>query len=84
MKRITFRADEALIASARRVAKARNTTLSALFREWLLECSAKLENVERPTGTIDSFIGLLAGKTEKIATIEEIEQASARGWSGKA
>lgn len=37
----------------------------------------------RPAGTIDSFVGLLAGKTKKIATIEEINAAAAQGWAGK-
>jgi len=37
----------------------------------------------RPTGTIESFIGLLDGKTDKTATIEEINQAAAAGWAGK-
>jgi hypothetical protein len=37
----------------------------------------------RPTETIDDFIGLLAGKTKKVATIEEINQATRDGWAGK-
>jgi bifunctional DNA-binding transcriptional regulator/antitoxin component of YhaV-PrlF toxin-antitoxin module len=32
----------------------------------------------RPAGTIVSFIGMLAGKTQKIATIEEINEATAQ------
>jgi antitoxin component of MazEF toxin-antitoxin module len=36
----------------------------------------------RPAGTIDGFLGLLAGKTKKIATIEEINEAAATGWAG--
>lgn len=36
----------------------------------------------KPNETIDGFLGLLAGKTEKVATIEEINQAIADGWSG--
>jgi antitoxin PrlF len=38
---------------------------------------------ERSTGTIDKFLGLLAGKTKKTATLEEINQAAAAGWAGK-
>lgn len=38
---------------------------------------------ERPAGTIASFIGLLAGKTQEVATIEEINDAAARGWADK-
>ncbi len=37
----------------------------------------------RPTGTIDDFIGLLAGKTKKIATLAEINEAAAAGWAGQ-
>ncbi len=38
---------------------------------------------ERPQGTIDDFIGMLAGKTAKIATLEEIQNAAAEGWAGR-
>lgn len=37
----------------------------------------------RPSGSIDSFLGLLAGKTKKIATLDEINQAAAAGWAGE-
>lgn len=37
----------------------------------------------RPTATIKDFIGLLAGRTKKVATIEEINEATAQGWAGK-
>ncbi len=37
----------------------------------------------RATGTISSFIGMLAGRTAKVATIEEINDASAQGWAGE-
>lgn len=37
----------------------------------------------RPSGKIDSFIGMLAGKTKKVATIEEINEAAAAGWAGR-
>lgn len=37
----------------------------------------------RPTGTINGFIGLLAGKTKKVATIEEINEAAASGRAGE-
>jgi len=36
----------------------------------------------RPSGTIDGFLGLLAGKTTKVASIEEINAAAAAGWAG--
>lgn len=37
----------------------------------------------RPSASIDGFLGLLAGKAKKVATIEEIEEAAARGWAGE-
>jgi len=37
----------------------------------------------RPAGTIDGFIGVLAGKSKKVATIEEINEAAAQGWAGQ-
>jgi antitoxin PrlF len=33
----------------------------------------------RPAGKIDTFLGLLAGKTKKIATLDEINAAAAAG-----
>ena len=33
----------------------------------------------RPSGKIDRFLGLLAGKTKKIATLDEINEAAAAG-----
>jgi bifunctional DNA-binding transcriptional regulator/antitoxin component of YhaV-PrlF toxin-antitoxin module len=35
------------------------------------------------TGTMDDFVGLLAGRTKKVATIEEINAATAQAWAGK-
>jgi antitoxin PrlF len=37
----------------------------------------------RAEGTIDAFIGLLANKTSKVATVEEINDAAADGWAGR-
>jgi hypothetical protein len=36
------------------------------------------------TSTINSFIGLLEHRTKKVATIEEINEATAQAWAGKA
>lgn len=33
--------------------------------------------------SIEDFFGLLAGKTRKIATIDEIDEAAASGWAGR-
>jgi antitoxin PrlF len=37
----------------------------------------------RAKGNIDDFIGCLAGKTSKVATLEEIEEAIQAGWAGE-
>lgn len=37
----------------------------------------------QPTGSIDGFLGLLAGKTRKVATIEEMNEAAAAAWAGQ-
>jgi len=37
----------------------------------------------RPTGAIEDFLGLLAGKTKKVATLEEIDEAEITGWAGE-
>lgn len=34
------------------------------------------------SGKVSDFAGLLAGKTKKVATIEEINNAAAQGWAG--
>jgi hypothetical protein len=38
----------------------------------------------RPAGTIDGFVGLLAGRTNKVASIEEINALTVEAWAGKA
>jgi AbrB family looped-hinge helix DNA binding protein len=35
----------------------------------------------RPSGKIDRFFGLLAGKSKKVATLDEIQDAAAAGWA---
>lgn len=37
----------------------------------------------RPSGKIDAFLGLLAGKTKKVASMAEMEEAAAAGWAGQ-
>lgn len=37
---------------------------------------------EQPQGSIDGFVGLLAGRTPHAATLEELEAAAAEGWAG--
>jgi hypothetical protein len=49
----------------------------------LLPDSRGVLKAARPNGTIGSFVGLLAGRTKKVATIEEINEVVVRGWAGK-
>ena len=37
----------------------------------------------RPSGTIKDFVGLLTGRSAKVASLDEINEAAASGWSGK-
>ena len=37
----------------------------------------------KPAGSMDDFIGMLAGRTAKVATLEELGAAVAAGWSGQ-
>lgn len=34
-----------------------------------------------PGGTISAFVGLLAGRTDKVATLEEVNEAAAKAWA---
>lgn len=36
----------------------------------------------KPSGTIDDFVGLLAKRTKKVASIDEMNAAAAKGWAG--
>jgi bifunctional DNA-binding transcriptional regulator/antitoxin component of YhaV-PrlF toxin-antitoxin module len=49
----------------------------------LLPDGRGLIRAARPTGRIQDFFGVLAGKTKKVASIEEINEAAARGWAGE-
>jgi len=49
----------------------------------LLPDGKGLLKAAQPTGTIDGFIGLLAGRTKKVASIEEISAATEEAWAGK-
>ena len=39
--------------------------------------------VARPAGTIAAFLGLLAGSTRKVLSIEEMNEIAAAGWAGE-
>jgi bifunctional DNA-binding transcriptional regulator/antitoxin component of YhaV-PrlF toxin-antitoxin module len=34
-------------------------------------------------GSISDFVGLLAGRSKKVATLDEIDAAAAQGWAGR-
>ena len=40
-------------------------------------------HAERATGEISSFIGLLAGRSSRIVTLEELNEAAAAGWAAQ-
>lgn len=48
----------------------------------LLPNGQGLVRAAKPSGSIERFIGFLAGKTKKVATIEEMNEAAASGWAG--
>lgn len=50
--------------------------------ELLPNGSASLKAAQ-PEGSVEDFIGMLKGKSKKVATLEEIQQAIADGWAGK-
>lgn len=37
----------------------------------------------RPDQSIQGFVGLLAGRSQKVATLDEINEATAQAWAGK-
>jgi bifunctional DNA-binding transcriptional regulator/antitoxin component of YhaV-PrlF toxin-antitoxin module len=37
----------------------------------------------QPSGSIEAFIGRLAGRTSKVASLDEIQEAAAAGWAGE-
>jgi hypothetical protein len=43
----------------------------------------ELASVREPSGTIDSFLGLFAGRTTPALTIEDMNEIAAAGWTGK-
>lgn len=49
----------------------------------LLPDGQGLLKAAQPTGTIAGFVGLLAGRTSKFATIEEMNEAAAAGWANE-
>jgi AbrB family looped-hinge helix DNA binding protein len=48
----------------------------------LLPDGRGLLRAAQPKGSMSAFVGLLAGKSKKVASLEEINEAAARGWAG--
>jgi bifunctional DNA-binding transcriptional regulator/antitoxin component of YhaV-PrlF toxin-antitoxin module len=42
-----------------------------------------LVTAARPAGSISAFVGLLADKTSKVTTLDEMHDAAQRGWAGE-
>ncbi len=62
IKNITLSADEALIREARRRAAAENTTINALFREWLEQYIARENAVAEYRALMDRLSYVEAGR----------------------
>jgi hypothetical protein len=61
MKNITLSADEDLIARAREQARARQTTLNRLFRQWLAEVAEQKERSSKIRALLDRLDGVDTG-----------------------
>ena len=61
MKNVTFSADEGLIEQARAEARARKTTLNALFREWLEDIAQRDARRERVDAVFEEMAHYNAG-----------------------
>ncbi len=70
LKNITFSADEALIREARRQAALQNTTLNALFREWLKQLVAQQE----PSQQYQELMQRLGLRFDRKYTREEMNE----------
>jgi antitoxin component of MazEF toxin-antitoxin module len=64
-----------------RVLKHLGVTTGGTIRIELLPGGRCIVTAEKRTGSIEDFIGLLKGKTAKVATIDEINAAIAAGWA---
>lgn len=49
----------------------------------LLPSGRAVLKAARPAGSMTGFVGLLAGRTAKVASIEEMNEAAASGWAGR-
>lgn len=49
----------------------------------LLPDAKGLLRAAQPQGSVAGFVGLLAGRSSKVATLQELDEAMAQGWAGK-
>jgi antitoxin PrlF len=49
----------------------------------LLPGAMAILKASKQGGTIGDFVGLLSGRTTKVATLAEIDEAAVQGWAGK-
>lgn len=49
----------------------------------LLPDGSGMIKAAQPAGTMADFVGLLRGRSSKVATIEEIGQITENGWAGQ-
>ena len=61
MKNVTFSADEDLIEQAREEARARKTTLNALFRDWLAELAQRDKRRQQVGAVLEEMARYNAG-----------------------
>jgi bifunctional DNA-binding transcriptional regulator/antitoxin component of YhaV-PrlF toxin-antitoxin module len=50
----------------------------------LLPGGRGLLKAAQPAHGVEGFVGLLAGKSNKVATLDEINEAASRAWGGTA
>lgn len=70
MKNITLSADELIIENARKKALSNNTTLNALFREWL----ACYVNSSKSANELDEFLNQLNVKSGRSFSRDELNE----------
>ena len=62
MKNITLSAEEHLIEQVRELAQSRNTSLNAMFREWLEDTAKTKERMQKVDALLDRMEYVSVGK----------------------
>lgn len=70
MKNITLSADDVIIENARKKALKNNTTLNALFREWLISYT----NNAKSANELDNFLNQLNVKSGRSFSRDELNE----------